>query len=341
MEEPTRAAVDAFTAPTVLQDWVWCSRMLRTPAKLRGWFVVVMLFMGVTTAQNLNDADESAYQPANFAKIMGGAARSQNDEAELGPPDLWFTTNANYTGRKRAPSGRYRPIVGAWVSSRGLDPSLTDMMFGGELPELEFEQGGKKYWVLAGLPGGLGFDVYPPGQKLTIYLQRVGFASGTPVAVLTMAKLPSGVTSTTVSKGGPRMRNTRMGEGARRQEGVYRNGSASFTYAGREYTLALDVAGKHSIAPGMYRYENGVRTALLEYGGSDAQYLLLRVPVEEGGATGEVVPYLVLNGRIVPPIDVSVCSVNVEQVAKAGTRGNVECGEGARSALTKLRFTAE
>jgi hypothetical protein len=136
------------------------------------------------------------------------------------------------------------------------------------------------------------------------------------------------------------MRNTRMGEGARRQEGVYRNGSATFTYAGREYTLALDLAGRHSIAPGLYRYENGVRTALLEYGGSDAQYLLLRVPVEESG-TGEVVPYLVLNGRIVPPIDVSGCAVNVEQVAKAGTRGNVDCSGAGRSVLTKLHFSAQ
>jgi len=301
----------------------------------------VTLFMGVTTAQGPSDADESAYTPATLSKILGGAARSQNDEAELAPPDQWFTTNATFTGRKRAPSGRYRPIIGAWISSRGIDASLTEMMFGGELPELEFEQGGKKHWVLAGLPGGLGFDVYPPGQKLTIYLQRVGFASGTPVAVLTMAKLPTGVTSTTVSKGGSRMRNTRMGEGARRQEGVYKSGAATFTYAGREYTLALDLAGRHSIAPGLYRYENGVRTALLEYGGSDAQYLLLRVPVEDSGAAGEVVPYLVLNGRIVPPIDVTACAVNVEQVAKAGTRGNVDCSGAGRSVLTKLRFSAD
>ena len=315
--------------------------MLRTPAGLRGWFVVVALFMGVTTAQTPSDADESAYTPSTLSKIMGGAARSQNDEAELGPPDQWFTTNANFTGRKRAPSGRYRPIIGAWVSSRGMDPSLTDMMFGGELPELEFEQGGKKHWILAGLPGGLGFDVYPPGQKLTIYLQRVGFASGTPVAVLTMAKLPAGVTTTTAPAAGRRMRNTRMGEGARRQESVYRSGSAVLTYAGREYTLALDVAGRHSIAPGLYRYENGVRTALLEYGGSDAQYLLLRVPVEESGAAGEVVPYLVLNGRIVPPIDVSSCAVNVEKVAKAGTHGEVDCSGAGRSVLTKLRFDAQ
>ena len=315
--------------------------MFRIPGSWRWWCAAAALVASAAVAQSpALDTDESAYGASTLSKIMGGAARSRNDEAELAPPDQWFTTNANFTGHKRPPSGRFRPIIGAWVSSRGLDPSLTEMMFGGELPELEFEQGGRKYWVLAGLPGGLGFDVYPPGQKLTIYLQRVGFASGTPLAVLTMAKLPTGVTSTTVSKGGTRMRNTRMGEGARRQEGMYRSGSATFTYAGREYTLALDVAGRHSIAPGLYRYENGVRTALLEYGGSDAQYLLLRVPVEESGA-GEVVPYLVLNGRIVPPIDVSGCSVTVEQVAKAGTHGNVDCSGAGRSVLTKLRFSAE
>jgi len=238
-----------------------------------------LLFAAAAGAQSLPpDTDESAYAPSTLAKIQGGAARSQNDEAELAGPTQWFTTTATYTGHKRTPSGRYRPLISAWLGSRGQDSSATDMYFGGELPELEFEQGGKRYWIMAGLPGGLGFDVYPPGQKLTIYLQRVGFASGVPVAVLTMAKLPTGVTSTTVPKPGRVMRNARMGEGARRQEGTYRNGSATFTYAGREYTLALDVAGKHSVAPGLYSYENGVRTALLEYGGSDAQYLLLRVP---------------------------------------------------------------
>jgi hypothetical protein len=315
--------------------------MLRISAGLRGWFVVVTLFLGITTAQMPSDAEESAYAPSTLSKIMGGAARSQNDEAELAPPSQWFTTNANFTGRKRPPSGRYRPIVGAWISSRGMDSALADMMFGGELPELEFEQGGRKYWILAGLPGGLGFDVYPPGQKLTIYLQRIGFASGTPVAVLTMAKLPAGVTSTTVPAAGRRMRNTRMGEGARRQEGVYKSGSATFSYAGREYTLPLDLAGRHSIAPGLYRYENGVRTALLEYGGGDTEYLLLRVPVEESGATGEVVPYLVLNGRIVPPIELAACAVNVDRVAKAGTGGNVDCSGAGRSVLRKLRFDAQ
>ena len=295
---------------------------------------------GVAAAQSLpGDTDESAYQPSTLAKILGGAARSQNDEAELAGLADWFTTTANFTGRKRPLSGRFRPIVGAWISARGQDPSNVETYFSGELPELEFEQGGRKYWIIAGLPGGLGFDVYPPGQKLTIYLQRLGFASGTPVAVLTMAKLPTGVTSTTVSTGRV-MRNTRMGEGARRQEGTFKTGSATFTYAGREYTLPLDVAGRHSVAPGLYSYENGVRTALLEYGSSDAQYLLLRVPVPEGGA-GDVVPYLVLNGRIVPPIDLASCGVNVEQVTRDTTQGTVDCSSAPRAVLTRLRFSAD
>ncbi len=286
-----------------------------------------------------DDTEESAYAPSTMAKILGGAARSQNDEAELGTAGSWFTTTATFTGQKRQPSGRLRPLISSWVSSRGETGDITGMYFSGDLPELQFEQGGKKYWVMSGLPGGLGFDVYPAGQKLTIYLQRVGFASGTPVAVLRMAKLPTGVTATT-APAGRRMHHTRMGEGERRQEGTYKAGSATFNYAGREYTLPIDVMGRHSIAPGLYRYENGVRTALLEYGSGDEQYLLLRVTVPEGAEGSNVVPYLVLNGRIVPPIDVAQCSVNVEKVERGGTSGAVDCSSAQRSVLRTLIFTA-
>lgn len=305
-----------------------------------GWCVAAVLASGIAVAQPAaNDTDESAYAPATLARIMGGVARAQNDEAELGAAGEWYTTTATFTGRRRPISGRYRPIVGAWLSSRGEGQDAVDMYFAGELKELEFEQGGKKHWVLAGLPGGLGFDVYGAGQKLTLYLQRIGFASGTPVAVMTLAKLPGGVTSATVRSGGRRMRNARVGEGARRQEATYRSGTATFTYAGREYTLPLDPAGRHSIAPGIYAYENGVRTALLEYGAGDDRYLLLRVPA--GDQASDVVPYLVLNGRIVPPIDVSGCNVDVDPVQKAGARGTVDCSASQRVVLSKLRFDAQ
>jgi hypothetical protein len=285
-----------------------------------------------------SDTDESAYAPSTLAKIMGGSARSQNDEAELAAPGQWFTTTAIYTGQKRQPSSRYRPLISSWLGSRGEGADLVDMFFGGELPELQFEQGGRKYWAMAGLPGGVGFDVYPPGQKLTIYLQRVGFSSGIPVAVLTLARLPTGVTSTSVPAG-RRMRRTRMGEGARRQEVAFRSGAAKLTYAGREYSLPLDVMGRHSVAPGLYSYENGVRTALLEYGSGDDQYLLLRVPVNEGAEASSLVPYLVIRGHIVPPIDVDSCSV-VEDVQRSGTRGSVDCSAAPRSVLQKLEFSA-
>ena len=306
-----------------------------------GWLAAACLVCGVAGAQSgASDTDESAYMPSTLAKIMGGAARSQNEEAELAPAGQWFTTTATFTGQKRPPSSRFRPLISSWVGSRGLSGDLVDMFFGGDLPELQFEQAGKKYWVMAGLPGGLGFDVYPPGQKLSIYLQRVGFASGTPVAVLTLAKLPSGVT-TTSAPAGRRMHNTRMGEGARRQEATFKKGSATFTYAGREYSLPLDVAGRHSVAPGLYSYENGGRTALLEYGAGDDQYLLLRVPVADGSEAASLVPYLVLNGRIVPPIDVGACAISVEKVQRTGAAGHVDCGDAPRAVFSKLRFTAE
>ena len=317
--------------------------MTPTPVTLGVWFAVATLVATAAVAQSgPSDTDEVAYAPSTLAKILGGTPRSQNDEAELAGTAQWFSAGATYTGHKRPISGRYRPIIGAWVSSRGLDASLSEMYFSGDLPELEFEQGGKRYWVLAGLPGGLGFDVYPPGQKLTIYLQRVGFASGTPVAVLTLAKLPGGVSTTPkTNPAGRVLRNARMGEGARRQEGTFKSGTATFTYAGREYSLPLDAAGRHSVAPGMYSYENGVRTALLEYGSGDEQYLLLRVPVSEGTGGANIVPYLVLNGHITPPVDLAACAVNVEQVTRSGTRGNVDCSGVARAVLSTLRFTAE
>jgi hypothetical protein len=300
--------------------------------------VAAWLACAVAAAQSgASDTDESAYAPATLSKILGGTARSQNDEAELAPPGQWFTTTATFTGQKRQPSGLFRPLISSWIGSRGLTPDLTDLFFGGDLPELQFEQGGKKYWVMAGLPGGLGFDVYPAGQKLTIYLQRVGFASGKAVAVLTLAKLPTGVTSAPAA--GRHMRNTRMGEGARRQEATFKKGTAAFTYAGREYSLPLDASGRHSVTPGFYSYENGVRTALLEYGSGDDQYLLLRVPAEDAGAS--LVPYLVLDGRIVPPIDVGVCTVTVEKVQRSGASGAVDCSTAPRTVLSKLRFTAE
>jgi hypothetical protein len=303
--------------------------------------VAALLVSGGVSAQSgPSDTDETAYTPSTLAKIQGGTARSQNDEAELAPPGQWFSTTATFTGQKRQPSSRLRPLIGSWMSSRGQPSDLVGMHFSGELPELQFEQGGKKYWVMAGLPGGLGFDVYPPGQKLSIYLQRVGFSSGTPVAVLTLANLPTGVTSTKVTTGRS-MHNTRMGEGARRQQATFKNGSATFTYAGREYSLPLDVSGRHSVTPGFYSYENGVRTALLEYGSSDDQYLLLRVPVAEGAEGASLVPYLVLNGRIVPPIDIGGCEIRVEKVQRSGTAGGVDCGDAPRAVFSKLRFTAE
>jgi hypothetical protein len=308
---------------------------------VRGWLVAAVLIGGMAAAQSVpEDTDESAYAPSTLSKILGGTARSQNDEAELAPPGQWFTTTATFTGQKRPPSSRLRPLISSWVGSRGGQGDLVDMFFGGDLPELQFEQGGKKYWVMAGLPGGLGFDVYPAGQKLTIYLQRVGFASGTPVAVLTLAKLPSGVTAT-AAPAGRRMGNTRMGEGARRQKSTYKTGSATFTYAGREYVLPLDAGGRHSVTPGFYTYENGVRTALLEYGSGDDRYLLLRVPVAEGADGASLVPYLVLNGRIVPPIDLGACSVDVQKLEPSGAAGSVDCRAVSRAVLSSLRFTAE
>jgi hypothetical protein len=126
---------------------------------------ILVLAFGMPLHAAQSDTEESAYAPATLAKVFGGTARSQNDEAELAAPGEWFTTTATFTGRKRPPSGRNRPIVGAWLSSRGEDGSSLDMYFSGDLPELEFEQGGRKYWVLAGLPAGWASTSIHPARS--------------------------------------------------------------------------------------------------------------------------------------------------------------------------------
>ena len=57
--------------------------------------------------------------------------------------------------------------------------------------------------------------------------------------------------------------------------------------------------------------------------------------------TPAIVPYLVLDGRIVPPIDLAPCTVSVEPVIRSGARGTVDCSGATRAVLTKLSFEAK
>ena len=73
----------------------------------RGGLAVALIWLVTIAASaqtGADDADESAYAPSTLAKIQGGAARSQNEEAEVAPPGQWYTTTATFTGQKRQPS---------------------------------------------------------------------------------------------------------------------------------------------------------------------------------------------------------------------------------------------
>ena len=88
----------------------------------------------------------------------------------------------------------------------------------------------------------------------------------------------------------------------------------------------------------MLRWHGG--DAYVEFGAGDAQYLLLRVPVAEGAEPASLAPYLVLNGRIVPPIDIGACGLIIEKLGRSGAGGSADCSDASRALLTKLRFTA-
>ena len=69
-------------------------------AFMRKIFLVALLASGAAAAQSgPGDTDEAAYTPSTLAKIMGGSARSQNDEAELAGPGQWFTTVSSHCQR--------------------------------------------------------------------------------------------------------------------------------------------------------------------------------------------------------------------------------------------------
>ena len=189
------------------------------------------------------------------------------------------------------------------------------------------------------MPGGLGFDIYPPGQKLTIYLQKVGFASGTPVAVLTMAKLPGGVTSTTVTQGRV-MRNARMGEGTRRQEGTFSGGSASSRMPAastRCRWISRDVIRSR---PACTHMKTACARRCWNTDQATRSICCCACPWPRRRGLGHRALSGARRTHRATHRHLGV-QVNVEQVARAGTRGSVDCSGAPRAVLTRLRFTAE
>jgi hypothetical protein len=79
----------------------------------------VLLAVAALAQSTAEDTNEAAYAPSTLAKILGGAARSQNDEAELDPGGAWFSTTATFTGAKRQPSGHgsQAPAFGPFPSA--------------------------------------------------------------------------------------------------------------------------------------------------------------------------------------------------------------------------------
>src|SRR5215831_13770210 len=121
----------AWFAPRVRRK---SRRYLRADARLRRPRFVMFAHMGKLLCVSMlllavvafaqaggGDTDEAAYTASTLARILGGTARSHNDEAELAGAHNWYSTTATFTGHRRTPSGRFRPLISAWVGSRGQD----------------------------------------------------------------------------------------------------------------------------------------------------------------------------------------------------------------------------
>ena len=174
---------------------------------------------------------------------------------------------------------------------------------------------------MAGLPGGLGFEVYPPGQKLTIYLQRVGFRVGHASRGADAGETCRAASRRTTVPDRPSHAQHAHGRG-RAPAGSHVQEWLRHVHLRRSRIFTAARCGGPSLrdARACIRTRTACAPRCSNTAASDDQYLLLRVPVADGNEAASLVPYLVLNGRIVPPIDIGACAVNVEKVQRAGAR---------------------
>jgi hypothetical protein len=79
--------------------------------------------------------------------------RRQAISSSLAAADVQAGVEAVHTGNRRERSAvLLRPLMTAWTPSRGLKDSLADLR---KFPEMEFEDEGRRYWMIAFYPAVL------------------------------------------------------------------------------------------------------------------------------------------------------------------------------------------
>jgi hypothetical protein len=103
----------------------------------------------------------------------------------------WYRVDGVYTGQLRAPPPDANVLLEAWENARQYKPGI-----GVEMPEVEFEDGGTRYWLRFGYPATMAFNQLKPGQRFTLFVERIGFSLGRPVVMLVLFGTPEVVAQT-------------------------------------------------------------------------------------------------------------------------------------------------
>src|SRR5689334_15706863 len=138
-------------------------------------------FLGAAFAQSPGRTTPFDYPVKNFASVAATPHKADPKALEVLPVDIWFQTTAVSTGERHVASNAVRSFVRQWAPARGFAPSFADVLVNDKTYEIEYEQGGRKFWVVWPMRGILDVLDYDPGDKVRLWAQHVGWLGGRPV----------------------------------------------------------------------------------------------------------------------------------------------------------------
>jgi hypothetical protein len=149
------------------------------------------LCFSVAGAQQLDPLNVHAYEPASLESVFSKTPTDPTASIEVARAGEWYRVDAVFTGQLRAPVPEENALLEAWEENRGYKPGI-----GVDMPEVEFGDGGMRYWLRFGYPASMEFKQLKPGQPFTLFVERVGFSLGRPVVMLVFFGTPEVVART-------------------------------------------------------------------------------------------------------------------------------------------------
>ena len=306
---------------------------------LAGW-----LQSGIVSAQTsappLNDQDLHAYEAATLAQVFSAKPRDPKAATELAPAGQWFRVDVMLTGNKRKPSAAARPLVEQWTNSRGFKPELAEALFEDDFPEVELDEGGKKYWMLVSYSAAMDiYDKLKP-QKMVLFVQRIGFVAGKPFPLIILSGTPDEAARALAKPRPP----PPPPEPVRKLLAQYQHGEARVLYKGKRYEFPIVPPGSTVGSGGLYEItEYQSKSASIEYCTDKkncAFVNLFGVDAHDGGPVA-IAFWLVLDGK---PMDIypeDDCKLTLKSVTAKLVSGVYNCSAvKGKSPLGKVEFSA-